>query len=538
MTRNTYRRTSQRHRQSGPIKSPAVTGLGIALLGAAILTFALSTSGGAARAVHSATRQDTAADISSIQHIVFIIKENRTYDNYFGTFLGGDGATHGTISTGQVIPLGHLPDRTPRDIDHSFNAAVTGIDGGRMDRFDRIQGANVNGDYLAYTQFVESDIPNYFTYAKNFVLGDRMFSSLTGPSFPNHLYTVGAQSGGAINNPAKGDWGCDAAAGTTVQVMDATGKISTQFPCFDFTTLTDSLQTAGLTWKYYAPTKGEPGYIWSILNAVQHIRNTQLWTTNVVPETQFVTDALNGNLPNVCWIVSGSTSEHPPDSSCVGENWTVQQINAIMQGPDWNSSAIFLTWDDFGGFYDHVAPPKVDNFGFGPRVPLLIISPFAKQGFVSHTQYEFSSLLKFAERRFNLPALTTRDTDANDMTDAFDFSQSPRAPMILQTRQCSSTPDTPSISSVAIFYKQRPPMDFFFADSKWKKYTIDLEGGNFGPQAEVLINNAPADNVMFVDSQQLVASVAGGRVPGPGTITIQVRRANGLLSNIINVPSE
>jgi len=513
--------------------------LGIAVLALISIFLAMPVSRPVAEASpHIVGRQVGAADISAIQHIVFIIKENRTYDNYFGTFPGGDGATQGTISTGQVIPLGHLPDTTPRDIDHSFAAANTGIDGGKMDRFDLIHGANVNGDYLAYTQFVESDIPNYFTYARNFVLGDRMFSSLTGPSFPNHLYTVGAQSAGAINNPAGGNWGCDAVAGTRVQVMDSSGKISTQFPCFDFKTLTDSLDTSGLSWKYYAPAEGQPGYIWSILNAVQHIRNTQLWTTNVVPESQFVTDALNGNLPSVCWIVSGPTSEHPPDSSCVGENWTVQQINAIMQGANWNSSAIFLTWDDFGGFYDHVPPPKVDSFGFGPRVPLLIISPFAKQGFVSHTQYEFSSLLKFAERRFNLPPLTSRDTEANDMTDAFDFDQGPRPPLILDTRQCRSSPGAPSITTVEILYKQKPEMDFFIAGSKWKKYTINVLGGNFGPQAEVLINNAPADSVMFVDSQQLVVSIAGGRVPGPGTITLQVRKANGLLSNIANVPSQ
>jgi len=139
--------------------------------------------------------------VDKIQHIVFIIKENRTLDNYFGTFPGADGATHGTISTGQVIPLGHTPDKTSRDIDHSWQAALTAIDGGKMDKFDLIRGGNMNGDYLAYTQLREADIPNYFAYARHFVLADRMFSSLTGPSFPNHLYTVGAQSGGAINNP-------------------------------------------------------------------------------------------------------------------------------------------------------------------------------------------------------------------------------------------------------------------------------------------------------------------------------------------------
>jgi phospholipase C len=139
------------------------------------------------RAIASA-RSESPAGIEKIQHIVFIVKENRTFDNYFGTFTGADGATSGTISTGRVIPLGHLPDKTPRDISHSFNAAVMAMDGGKMDKFDVIAGGNQNGDYLAYTQFVETDIPNYFAYARSFVLGDRMFSSLTGPSFPNHLH--------------------------------------------------------------------------------------------------------------------------------------------------------------------------------------------------------------------------------------------------------------------------------------------------------------------------------------------------------------
>src|SRR5262249_47253320 len=159
----------------------------------------------------------------------------RTFDNYFGKFPGADGATTGTISTGQVIPLGHTPDSTPYDIAHSFEAATTAIDGGKMDRFDLIQGGSENGDYLAYTQMSEEDIPNYFAYARNFVLCDRMFSSLTGPSFPNHLYTVGAQSGGSINNPNSNQaWGCDSDDGVTVQVMDNTGKIRNQPPCFDF----------------------------------------------------------------------------------------------------------------------------------------------------------------------------------------------------------------------------------------------------------------------------------------------------------------
>lgn len=377
--------------------------------------------------------------IRLIQHIVFMVKENRTFDNYFGTFPGADGATSGTISTGQVIPLGHTPDSTPRDIDHSWNAALTAMDSGRMDKFDLISGGNVNGDYLSYTQLTEADIPNYFAYARNFVLSDRTFSSLHGPSFPNHLYTVAAQSGGVINNPSNsgGSWGCDSLSTATVQVMDSSGNVSHQFPCFDFQTVADSLQNAGISWKYYAPGQGQSGYIWSVLNAINHIRNTPIWTEHVVSDTQFTMDAQNGNLPAVCWLVtSAAQSEHPPSSTCKGENWTVNQVNAIMQGGDWSSTAVFITWDDFGGFYDHVPPAQIDAFGLGPRVPLLIISPFAKSGAIAHSVYEFSSFLKFVEERYGLPALGPRDHQANDMTDSFDFTQSPRPPLILMPHAC------------------------------------------------------------------------------------------------------
>jgi phospholipase C len=376
--------------------------------------------------------------IDVIQHIVFIIKENRSFDNYFGTFPGADGATSGTISTGQTIPLGHSPDLMTRDPCHGWGCAIQAIDGGKMDKFDLIGLCNVNGDYLCYTQLRQQDIPNYFAYASNFVLADHTFSSLHGPSFPNHLYTVAAQSGGAKDNPSQGNvWGCDSDSGATVPVLGSDGTTTLEFPCFDFETLADSLENASITWKYYAPSQGQPGYIWSILDAIKHIRESSLWTDDVVPYTQFASDAQNGQLPAVSWLVtSPELSEHPQASSCKGENWTVQQLNAIMQGPDWNSTAVFLTWDDFGGLYDHVPPPSVDALGLGPRVPLLIISPFARKGYISHTTYEFSSFLRFTELRYGLSALASRDAQANDMTDSFDFSQQPLPPLILQPRQC------------------------------------------------------------------------------------------------------
>jgi phospholipase C len=397
--------------------------------------------------------------LNNIQHIVFIIKENRSFDNYFGTFPNADGATTGVISTGETIPLGHTPDRTPHDLCHSWACATQSIDGGKMDRFDMVYMGDIDGTMLPYTQLHEADIPNYFALAKQFVLADHMFSSLEGASFPNHLYTIAADSGGVVQNPADPNnpqnlgnlvWGCDSASVSTVMTLDAEGDINQVFPCFDMPTLGDRLEAAGISWKSYAPGQGEAGYMWSTYDAINHIRNTPLWAQHVVSDTQFATDALNGNLPAVSWLVTGDASEHPNASSCVGENWTVAQLNAIMQGPDWPTTAVFITWDDFGGFYDHLPPPHLDQYGLGPRVPLLIISPYARSGYVSPTEYEFSSVLKLIEERFNLPPLSTRDSEANDMLDSFDFSQQPLQPYILQTRNC------PVMSTNNLYFGSQP----------------------------------------------------------------------------------
>jgi phospholipase C len=388
------------------------------------------------------TKPAPGAGIQKIQHVVFLIKENRTFDHYFGTFPGADGVTSGKISNGTTVPLTRAPDVTPYDLGHSWRDAIVAIDGGRMGKFDQLEEGQVDGYLLPYTQFLESDIPNYFAYARNFVLADRMFSSLAGPSFPNHLYTVAAQSGGVIANPqaGNGNWGCDSDENQTVVVAHQDGKITTEPPCFDFQTLADSLEKARVSWKYYAPSKGQYGYQFSTLDAIRHIRNSPLWEERVVPDNQFVSDALHGRLPAVSWLVTGAANEHPPLSTCKGENWTVKQLNAVMQGPDWNSTVVFLTWDDFGGFYDHVPPPSVSTYSLGPRVPLLIISPYAKKGYVSHTQYDFSSFLKFAERRFQLPMLTEDDMRANDMLDSFDFSAEPQPALVLQEHACPKSP--------------------------------------------------------------------------------------------------
>lgn len=412
----------------------------------AVIGCALALLGGCSRSTPSdippkrtATQAAPGQGIQKIQHIVFVVKENRSFDHMFGAFPGADGATKGMSSRGEVV-LAEPPDLLPHDLGHSWRDAIIAIAGGKMNHFDLLTDGDIGGYMLPYTQYRESDIPNYYAYARNFALADRMFSSLAGPSFPNHLFTVSAQTGGVIDNPHPTGtaWGCDSDDNQEVPIERGDQGFSTVPPCFDFPTLADSLEATHISWKYYAPSKGQYGYQFSTLDAIRHIRNTPLWGEHVVSDDQFAKDAASGNLPAVSWLITGEANEHPPRSVCKGENWTVHELNALMKGPDWSSTAVFITWDDFGGFYDHVPPPSVSAYGLGPRVPLLIISPYAKKGYISHMQYEFSSFLKFAETRFGLQPLGDRDLRANDMLDSFDFEQEPQASLVLQEHACDT----------------------------------------------------------------------------------------------------
>lgn len=370
-------------------------------------------------------------DVSLIQHTIFIIKENRTFDNYFGDFPGADGVTVGRLSSGQEIQLTHIADSYLPSLCNSWECAFESIDGGKMDSFNL-----ATGNLDAYGRLLEPDIPNYWAYARRFTLADRYFTAVRGPSLPNHLFTVAPQSGGVIDNSSTSTGGtnCDGTPAGLVPVMDQNGNVTQQSPCFDFQTLPDQLEAAGVSWRYYSEGGG-------ILSSIRHIRNSPLWKKRVGDPAEFMSDAIAGKLAEVSWILPpGNMGEHPPDSACQGENWTVEAMNAVMQGPDWNSTAVFLVWDDFGGFYDHVSPPQVDRFGLGPRAPLLVISPYAKAGYISHTVYEQSSILRFIENRYHIATLTLRDRNASDMLDSFDFNQAPLAPLILSQRPCPQTP--------------------------------------------------------------------------------------------------
>ncbi len=368
-------------------------------------------------------------DLRVVQHVVFVVKENRTFDHYFGTFPGADGATTGKVSTGQVVPLTHLGNPSQLDnLCNGWDCAIEAMDGGGMNKFDLIDAGTLN----AYTQLDEQDIPSYWAYAHRFVLADRYFTSVHGPSLPNYFYIIAAQSGGVIDDGSHFGSGvaCDGSPAEVVTVIDSKGNRTIQSPCFDFKTLADSLGQAGIGWKYYGDGP-------NTFSTIKHIRNGPAWTKNFAPGTQFVTDAENGKLAAMNWLFAPEADdEHPPESPCDGQNWTVQVLNAVMQGPAWNSTVVFITWDDFGGLYDHVPPPQIDQFGLGPRVPLLIISPYSKPGYISHTIYEHSSILKFVETRYGLPPLTPRDSAASNMLDSFDFTQPPQPPLVLQPGRC------------------------------------------------------------------------------------------------------
>jgi len=376
-----------------------------------------------------------------IKHVVFIIKENRTFDNLFGRFPGADGATTG-LDGGNVRPLTPAPDRIPVDIVHCYRCALQAWNGGKMDGFASVSAP---ADRYAYTQFGPTDLPAYWHWAKRFVLGDNFFASAQGPSFPNHLFTIAATSGGTHDNPIQDldrlrerhrttglfkAWGCDSIEQAYVPVEDREGKEVKVPPCFDFLTEGDLLLRAGIPWAYYSATNMQNGYLWSAYDAVRHIRqDEQLWQSHVFPVDGLVQDIRDGRLPPVTWVTPRfELSEHPEYSFCWGQNWTTRVVNAIMAGPMWKDTAIFITWDDYGGFYDHVPPPQVDPFGFGIRVPLLVISPYAKAGYVDHTLGEFSSVLRFIEDNWGLSQLTHRDRDARNLSEAFDFSQEPRKP--------------------------------------------------------------------------------------------------------------
>lgn len=360
---------------------------------------------------------------SPIQHIVVIMQENRSFDNLFNGFPGADTVQSG-MSKGKMIPLQPVALGDPRVLDHTHQRWWLDWDQGNMDGFEQ---SDINPPTFPYSYVPENDVEPYWTLAKQYVIGDRMFQSNTGPSFVAHQYMIAGQSADVAGNPGGSKWGCDAPPGTTAPLLGPDGTVLPGiYPCFDYQTVADLLDERGVTWRYYAPASDDSYFILSAYDAIRHIRFGNDWNENVIsPSNRVLIDIQHGELAQVTWIVPDWAHSDHPGSGTEGPDWVASIVNAIGNSQFWDSTAIFVSWDDWGGWYDHVDPPKMDEMGPGFRVPLLIISPWTKHGYVTHHVHTAAGFIKFIENNFDLGTLGTRDAGSDAFSDCFDYTQKP-----------------------------------------------------------------------------------------------------------------
>jgi uncharacterized protein (TIGR03437 family) len=421
--------------------------------------------------------------LEKIQRFVFIMQENRSFDSYFGTYPHTDGLPPNVCESAPQVQACVTPFHDVNNINrggpHGVNNAHGSIDNGLMDGFltQSFLGRSTTDckppapnctpgrdprDVLGWHD--SHEISNYWSYANLYVLQDRMFESVASYSLPAHLYMLAAQSGGYV--------------GGNGQVKPTT---------YNFPEITELLTSGKIEWKYYVTSGTTPDTedgevvgsptqqqqdpklytFWNPLPAFPAVKNDAAQWNRLVDVSQFYTDAANGTLPQVSWVIpSGAVSEHPPSGVTEGMAYVTGVVNAVMMGPQWNSTAIFIAWDDWGGFYDHVYPPQIDQYGLGIRTPGLVISPYSRQNVVDHKTYSFESWLKIVEERFQVNSLTARDNTANDMIDAFDFTQSPRAPVVLAATLAGS-PYPPTLQTLT-----RPPNALLTVNNAFGTYSV------------------------------------------------------------------
>lgn len=381
-----------------------------------------------------------------IKHIVIIVQENRSFDTLFQGFPGADTQSYGYTHTGLKVTLKPIGLGGRWDVGHDWANFMLACQGQgslpgsncKMDGFDiEWFGCGKSGapqcpsQYPVYSYVRKSDIQPYLAMANQYVLADRMFASnIDASSFVAHQYLIAGQADSTVNFP-KNLWGCDGNKYDTIETFTQQRQLSGKYirACFDYTTLGDEMDAAGVSWKYYTATVDGSGNGWDAYDAIKHIRYGPDWKTHIIgPQTKFFDDVKNGALPSVSWVTPTClNSDHAGAcGSTTGPHWVASLVNAVGQSQYWNSTAIFVIWDDYGGWFDHVPPPFADYDGLGVRVPLIVVSPYAKKSYVSHVQYEFGSILKFVENRFGLAPLASSDARANGPKDCFDFSQSPR----------------------------------------------------------------------------------------------------------------
>ena len=492
-----------------------------------VLGVGTAACGGTTSSAPNALPADSQKSTTSpISHVVIVIQENRSFDIFFSTFPGANGATVGeaiamptpiaqacaadgqpVITSPTTVPLTEVslvgkgfPTTPPtgqpfgwnQDPPYSYpngylgdcNSAAGQPDASnpcRMNGFDTQKfGPNASGGGPTCTylyQYVNpTDIAPYWDMAKQYVLADNIFQSQGSTSFPAHQDLIAAgtllnSTESAIDNPTGFPWGCDSGANASEPYITIDGKVVFKGPrpcypassSYSYETMRDLLDAKGVSWKFYAnkvfpagnPKAGDSG-IWSAFDAISAVRYGKEWGTNVVwPDTKILTDIKNGALPAVSWVTPDGTDSDHPQEECdcdKGPSWVSSIVNAIGESKYWKSSAIIVVWDDFGGFYDHVAPPFYDNQGgLGFRIPMIIISPYV-HAHVEHTQYETASILRFVENTWNLGSLDKLDKRAKSIGNAFDFTMSPRRfkkisakyPMLFFVRQRPSglPPDT------------------------------------------------------------------------------------------------
>jgi phospholipase C len=368
-----------------------------------------------------------------IKHVVVIVQENRSFDNLFHGFPGADTVSSGKASDGSTVQLQPVSLAHGVDPNHNFAEFVNSLDGGKMDGFNLVPGFPRNEKNLAYAYVPRAEAQPYFDLATAYALADRMFQSNNSASYVAHQYLIAGQSANVVNNPVTLPWGCDAPAGTGVTLMGLNGApydAPSVAPCFDYQTIADLLEAGGKSWAYYAPSIADfsqdpAGALWTPFDAIRHIRYGQDWHQNQIsPETTILADIAHNTLRSVSIVAPNAlNSDHARFPSTTGPAWVSSIVTALGASQYWKDTAIFVTWDDWGGWYDHVIPPHIDANGPGFRVPLIAISPYAKHGYVSHAQFETASLTRYIEDAFGLGSLGQRDALTTAPHDMFDYSQ-------------------------------------------------------------------------------------------------------------------
>lgn len=396
--------------------------------------------------VLGSTTNTEANNQNPIQHIIVIMQENHSFDNYFGTYPGADGIPQNLCmpidpsnkAAGCIKPFLSTNPVTSPDLPHTSVASLLAFDNGNMDGFIGAAKTDPTTNATNSMRYYDNQtIPNLWAYAERYVLADHFFSSVLSYSQPNHWYMIAGLSPfvsiteGAIEEQKQCVTNGTLTLSTCIYINEAQ----------TVNTIVDLLQNSGVSWKYYdTPTPptladaiigGRAFDYWNPLLSKNSTYSTG-YNPNFVAREQIFSDIGSNNLPQVSWVIpSAQISDHPPANITLGMYWITDVVDAVMKSNYWKNTAIIVLWDDFGGFFDTVAPPQVDNLGLGFRVPALIISPYAKAGYIDHTVYSFESTLKFIEWRFGLKSLNARDANANNLRGAFNFNQSPLPPYIV-----------------------------------------------------------------------------------------------------------